>query len=312
MKAVGKVCLIVLVVVVLVIVLGSRKEEGTTQKRHSKPVVFTTFYPTQYLAERIGGELIEVVCPVPEGEDPIFWMPDAGTIHRYQAADLIVLNGAGFAKWVEKVSLPQERVVDTSKSFTDEFITYEEASRHSHGKEGEHAHEGIDGHTWLDPDNARRQAAAIRNALMVRFPEHRSAFEAGFSTLAADLDSLDRQFKAFQAGGESPPLLASHPAYNYIAQRYGWNLRNLDLDPEAMPSDETINAIRETLKGHPAKVLLWEATPTPAIATRMKRELGLTSLTVSPCELAPDADEDYLTVMQANLRTLRPVFTGKQ
>ena len=36
---------------------------------------------------------MEVVCPVPEDEDAIFWNPDADMLAEYQAADLIVVDG---------------------------------------------------------------------------------------------------------------------------------------------------------------------------------------------------------------------------
>ena len=55
-------------------------------------------YPLQYFAERIGGEHINVVFPAPADVDPAYWMPDTPTITAYQQADLILLNGARYAK----------------------------------------------------------------------------------------------------------------------------------------------------------------------------------------------------------------------
>ena len=42
--------------------------------------------------------------------------PSDELLAAYQRADLIVLNGAGFAKWVAGASLPPSRVVDTAAS----------------------------------------------------------------------------------------------------------------------------------------------------------------------------------------------------
>ena len=303
-----------LVVVLALVVMGAGcgKKTSTSVTPTGKPVVYTTFYPTKFFAERIGGDLIEVVCPVPSDEDAIFWMPDAKAIAAYQKADLIVINGAEFSKWVQKVNLPESRVVNTAKPFEDSFVTIEHATEHSHGKGGKHAHEGIDGHTWVDPINAKIQAAEIEKALVKRFPEHEAAFKKGFTSLAADIDALDRQLKTYQAAYKNQALLASHPAYNYLARRYGWNLESLDLDPEEMPSDKMIMGIKEMLKTHPAKYLIWEAYPAEAIAQRMKDELGLTSIEFSPCELLSDAEidagADYMTVMQRNLKNIGVVF----
>jgi zinc transport system substrate-binding protein len=278
-----------------------------------KPQVYTTFYPTQYFAERIGGDLIEVSNPVPEDADPIFWQPGREDLLAYQGADLIILNGAGFEKWVATATLPEDRVVDTAKPFESEFITYQDAITHSHGAVGEHSHEGLDGHTWLDPHHAKVQANEIRAALAARFPEHAEAFEQGYAALAADLDALDQTFAAYQESYDDQPFFASHPAYNYLARRYGWNVDNLDLDPEEMPSDEVFADIRARMAEHPAEYIVWEGEPLPEVAERFKDELGLESITFSPAELLSAEEQaagiDYLDVMRANLEAIRPIFT---
>jgi zinc transport system substrate-binding protein len=302
----------VIVLTVGILGAGCRKKAVPSATPTGKPSVYTTFYPTQYFAERIGGDLIDVVCPVPADQDAIFWMPDATAIQAYQQADLIIINGAEFSKWVRKVALPASRVVNTAKPFEDDLIKFENATVHSHGKGGAHAHEGLDGHTWVDPVNARIQADEIKQALVKRFPEHKAEFEKGFARLAQDLEALDTQLKAYQAIYKNQPLLMSHPAYNYIAKRYGWNIANLDLDPAEMPSDKVMQGIKDTLQTHPAKYVIWEAYPKKEIAERFQQELGLTSIEFSPCELLSDAEidagTDYMTVMQRNLKKISVVF----
>ncbi|CAN5153787.1 zinc ABC transporter substrate-binding protein [soil metagenome] len=270
------------------------------------PQIYTTFYPTQYFAERIAGDTAEVICPVPPDEDAIFWQPDAEAIAAYQNADLIVLNGAGFAQWVGTVSLPESKVVDTAAPFSDRFIYYEEAVTHSHGAAGEHSHAGLDGHTWVDPINAKIQAAEIEKALAQRFPKNADLYAQNLAALEADLDALDATLKEYQTGRGDVPLLASHPAYNYIAERYGWNLTSLDLDPEEMPDDEQFAEIKSLLDEFPARHIIWEGAPTEAIANRFESELGLSSIVFSPAELYDGTD--YLTVMQENVARLRHVF----
>ena len=38
-------------------------------------VIYTVNYPLAFFAERIGGDLVEVVFPAPVDEDPAFWSP---------------------------------------------------------------------------------------------------------------------------------------------------------------------------------------------------------------------------------------------
>lgn len=278
-----------------------------------KPVAYTTFYPTQYFAERIAGDLIEVVNPVPEDADAIFWEPTREDLIAYQQADLIILNGTGFAKWVTSATLPEDRIVDTAEPFSDSFILYEDAVTHSHGDDGTHTHAGLDGHTWVDPVNAKIQAQEIEKALAERYPEHAAAFAAGLANLAADLDSLDAKLREYQAGENADtPIFASHPAYNYIARRYGWNQVPLDLDPEEMPSDETFAEIEAMQKTHPARYLVWEGEPLPEIAARFETELGIESIVFSPAELVAASDlaagDDYMAIMRRNIEALAAIY----
>ena len=62
--------------------------------------IYVVNYPLKYFAERIGGDYVQVEFPVPGNVDPAYWDPDIADISAYQKADLIMLNGAAYAKWV--------------------------------------------------------------------------------------------------------------------------------------------------------------------------------------------------------------------
>ena len=294
-----------------------RKESGRATatapspvaKTASEPlVIYTTFYPTTYFTQRIAGDAVKIVCPFPADADPAFWMPDDETIAAFQDADLIIVNGASFEKGLAKVTLPESRIVETAKPLADELIVLKDAITHTHGPQGKHSHEGIDGHTWLDPINSKIQAGEIKNALVKRLPERAEQFEQGYAGLAADLDALDARLKVLAGKLGDQLLLCSHPAYNYIGRRYAWNLKTYHLDPEEMPTDETLAEIKGFLAEHPAKLMLWEAEPTDEIAKRMSQELGLKSVVLSPCETLDAqrlaAGDDFLTVMNGNVQRL--------
>lgn len=280
----------------------------------AKPVVMTTFHPTTCFVRRIAKDRVTVSCPLPQDADAAFWNPPREVIARFQAADLVIVNGADLEKWIATASLRSSRLVDVSKPFADSFLRIENAVTHSHGAAGEHSHEGIDGHTWLDPENARIQAKEILRALDRRFADDaaaRAEFAMNHAALDAELAALDAGFRGLgkQKGGA---LYASHPAYNYLARRYGWKVINLDLDPGEMPGDEKIAALRFGLSERPGKYLLWEAEPLPEIAARMKSELGLESIVVDPGEnpSAKDLESglDYLAIQRRNLASLATCF----
>jgi zinc transport system substrate-binding protein len=198
--------------------LASLSKAGSSSS--DKLAVYVVNYPLKYFAERIGGDHVKVVFPAPADEDPAYWMPDAKTITDYQRADLILLNGVNYAKWVNKVSLPRFRLVNTSVSFKDRYIVTTEVLTHSHGTEGKHAHESLAFTTWIDPELAAMQAEAIADALTRKNPTQRDAFQKNYRTLVKDLIALDRNIKAVVSKDPSRPLLVSHPVYDYFAREY--------------------------------------------------------------------------------------------
>ena len=277
-----------------------------------RPTVATSFYPATYFTERIAGERVEVVCPCPDDADPISWMPPAEAVARYQQADLIVVNGAHYERWLDKVSLPDERLVRAARPLEGELIRYADAIVHVHGPAGRHAHEGIDGHTWLDPLAAKAEAREIHRALVARLPGSEAALDEGLASLEADLDGLDERLAALAREHPEAPLLCSHPAYNYIGRRYGWRLGHVALDPARVPGEAQLAEVREALAGQPARIVLWESDPVPE-ASRRLGELGLRSVTFSPCETLSAEERaagvDYLAIMRRNIDALEEALS---
>jgi len=263
-------------------------------------------YPLKYFAERIGGENVKVVFPAPGDVDPAYWIPDIATIAAYQQADLILLNGAGYAGWVAKVSLPRSKLVNTSKKFQDRIITIKGAVTHSHGPGGAHAHEGAAFTTWIDFDLATLQARAIAKAFIRRKPDFRKKFEDNFAVLEKDLAALSREIQSTVSKNSSKPLVASHPVYDYFSRRYGLNIQSVHWEPDEIPDDRQWAELNSILKAHPAKWMIWEGQPGPIPVKKLKA-IGIESLVFDPCANKP-VQGDFLSVMHRNVENLKPAF----
>jgi zinc transport system substrate-binding protein len=271
-----------------------------------KQRIYSVNYPLAYFAERLAGDLAEATFPAPDDVDPAFWMPDAATIAAYQAADLILLNGADYAKWTAKVSLPRSRLVDTSRAFRDAYIREASGITHSHGPGGEHDHGGLAFTTWLDLSQAAQQAEAIAQALIRKRPDAKEDIERNLHALRDELLALDERIAETTRTDPGRPLLASHPVYQYLARRYGLNLKSVMWEPEEVPDARQWTELERMLKDHPAKWMLWEGEPAQATATRL-RALGIDSLVLDPCANRP-AKGDFLTVMTENAGNLDRIF----
>jgi len=257
------------------------------------PTIAVTIEANRYLAARIGGERMRVIYPVPADADPLLWEPDRAAVASLQGADLVLLNGAGLERWRDRVSLAPSKTVTLAEEYRSEWLTFAGTVEHQHGPEGAHTHTGADPHVWMDPLLAKRHAARIAAELAARFPAHAAELRARAAEVAADLDDLDRRLRDARAPG-SAPLLANHPAYDYLARRYGWTIRSYDLDPETLP------AAGLALPGAPAdaKWILWESAPAPEVESAA-RALGYRSVVIAPCEHTPESG-DWLEAMRAN------------
>jgi len=301
----------------LILLAGCSQEDGSgsvqagSRDRTGPPQVYVVNYPLQYFAQRIGGDLVKVVLPAPKDVDPAFWKPGAEAIAGYQQADLILLNGARYAKWVPKASLPRSRMVDTSASFRDRLIKIQDAVTHGHGPKGKHSHAGTAFTTWLSPTLAVQQSLAILEALQSRWPQHRAEFQGGFAALGKDLMALDQGMEDLLAKNEknkSKPLFVSHPVYQYWTRRYGLNVKSVHWEPDAMPSAEAWKELERMHASHPAKWMIWEGSPIEAAVKRLEA-MGIQSVVVRPCANRP-MTSDYLQVMRENLGALSRVFAN--
>jgi len=268
-------------------------------------LIYTVNEPLAYFAERLGGNEVEVVFPAPADEDPAFWSPDAETITAYQASDIILLNGAGFAKWVELATLPSSKLVDTTAGVADRLIELSGGVTHSHGPEGEHEHQGWAFTTWLDPTLALEQARAVAKALEQRRPESAAAIQSNLVAMEADLTTLDARLAAAAITIGDEPLLFSHPVYQYLIHRYELNGHQVHWEPDVEPNDKAWSELGHILGHNPAKWMLWEGEPLEATVTGLE-DRGISSVVFAPCANRP-SEGDWLAVMTANAKALESI-----
>jgi zinc transport system substrate-binding protein len=303
-----KAIFLLLVSITVCCLISCRKdiEESKETTEGIKPTVYVVNYPLQYFTQRIGGEFVNVEFPAPANEDPAFWKPDSACIEAYQNADLIFLNGATYAKWIDMVSLPVSKMVDTSDAFHDKYIQLEQALTHAHGPEGEHAHGAIAFTTWLDPTLAIQHAEAIKERLARLLPNKADVIEQNYETLKTDLEDLDMRLKLLIANYSDESLLGSHPVYQYMARHYELNLKSVHWEPDKMPQESQWREIKELLETHPAKWMLWEDEPLSECSKQLE-EIGIRSIIFNPCGNKLEQG-DYMTVMNSNINNLKAIF----
>ncbi len=275
--------------------------------KSGKPQIYVCNYPLKYFAERLGGDAIDVKFPAPGDEDPAFWQPDDAAVTGFQSADLILMNGATYSKWAEKVTLPQSKLVDTSAGFKAQYIEIKADSTHSHGPGGEHSHSGTAFTTWIDLQQGIQQAKEVASALEgVLETSAKAKLLTNLASLKKEMEFLDQRLLAIGKRLANAPLVASHPVYHYWARRYAINLQSVLWEPEVVPNEKAMEGLKELLSKHPAKWIIWEGAPAKESVTKLEL-LGVKSLVFDPCGNVPEVG-DFLSVMKANVEALEEAF----
>ena len=287
---------------------GCDRADDAAGDRGDAFTVYVVNYPLQYMAGRIAGEAAQVHLPLPAGEHPRYWQPDPATIHRYQQADLILLNGANYARWIGRASLPSRAIVDTSAGFADRLLRVPDAMVHSHGDGPPHAHAGLAAHTWLDPALAIEHARAVRDALAERLPGHAQAFQQRYDQLAAEFADLDEQLAELSRRHADAPLLATRPVYHHLARAHGLDITHLQWERGRTPTEGQWDALDDMLQERAYHAILCPEPPPAELAQRLERR-GLGIVVFDTCD-APADNADLLQRLRANLDALRAALDG--
>jgi zinc transport system substrate-binding protein len=293
---------IILLLVLLLFACNEKKDQVQTEGS-DKIKVISVNYPLHYFAQRIGGEFVDAKFPVPADVDPAYWEPLAEGIILYQEADLILLNGAGYAKWIEKVSLPPSKMINTSLPFKDNYIELSEGLTHSHGPGGEHEHKGFAFTTWLNFNNAIIQAQEIYKALSDLFPSSEETFKSNFHSVKDELADLNQKMITIATKFEGRTLFASHPVYQHLADAYNLNIISFHWEPDAMPDDFEWDRFHSLAKVNPSTTMIWEDEPLPEVKQKII-DSGIKVVVFNPCGNKPVAG-DFMSIMQKNISNFK-------
>jgi zinc transport system substrate-binding protein len=130
---------------------------------------------------------------------------------------------------------------------------------HSHGNDKSHGHgysharlakgDAIDGHAWLDPDNAKAMVDRIQQALGAKYPEHAAAFKANAEALAMRLDALATELNGDLGPIADKPYIVFHDAFQYFERRFGLNVvGSISINPDVPPSARRLTDLRRKIQ----------------------------------------------------------------
>ncbi|MBS3678958.1 zinc ABC transporter substrate-binding protein [Ornithinibacillus massiliensis] len=286
--------------------------------------IFTSIYPLEDFAKKIGGEHVQVNTLIPPGADSHTFEPTSKDILDIAKADAFIFNGLGMESYAEKVkeTLKKEDVVFVEAAEGIEAIPHD---HEHHGEEASHDHDGDDHqdsehddghhhgdqdpHVWIDPYQAIVLAENIKNTLVDLKPDAREEFEENFETLKQDLEALDEEFHQLVDSKENPEMIVSHAAYGYWEKSYGIkSIPIAGLSSSQEPSQSELTKLIQVAKEKDLKYVIFEQNITPKVAKVIQDEIGAEALYLHNLSTLTDEDiesgEDYFSLMERNLETL--------
>ena len=309
----------------------STASSGDSSSKDGKLTVMASFYPLQYLAEKIGGEHVSVTSLTPEGAEPHDLELSPKMVDSLSSADAVVYL-AGFQSAVDEAIEQQapKTVIDVSpaadlieagtdanhpaedeEEATDEAQSGE-TEAHDHDHEG-HEHEGhehhhdmsADPHFWLDPTRMAHAATLVGDKLAEADSAHADVYKANAKALAEELNTLSDTLVTKTSSCKVKTFVTAHTAFGYLADRTGLTQVGISgLDPESSPSPARLAEIAQIAKEQGVTTIFTEALIDPKVAQILADDLGITTAVLDPIESQTDASKDYAATMNSNIDAL--------
>lgn len=258
--------------------------------------VAAAFYPLAYVAERVGGGLVEVTNLTAPGGEPHDLEPSVAVTAEIAEADLVVYE-RGFQPAVDAAVDENAGGDVLDAADVVDLVPFRE-----HGVDSAET----DPHFWLDPLLLADVAEAVADRLAEADPEHAEDYRANAADLRGDLEQLDREYADGLAGCARTTVVVSHDAFGYL-QRYGLDMEAiLGLSPEAEPTPADLARLQDLIRADGVTTVFSESIVSAKAAESLAEATGAESAVLDPIEGLTDrtADQDYLSLMRANLAAL--------
>ncbi|MEU9557383.1 zinc ABC transporter substrate-binding protein [Streptomyces fumanus] len=279
--------------------------EDTAAGNTDKFDVVASFYPMQFLAERIGGDHVHVTTLTEPGQEP-----HDLELSTKQTAELGEADAVLYLKTLQPAvdkAVDQSGVktkIDAASLTTLEEHAADDGHDHGGGEEEEHAR---DPHIWLDPVKYAEVAEGVAKAFEKADPDHAADYRKNAEALTGKLADLNTAYEKGLKNTATKVFFTNHAAFGYLAERYGLTQEAINgLDPESEPSPARIKELQTEARADGVTTVFYETLVSDKTAKTLARDAGLKTDVLDPLEGITDRSkgDDYFGVMEANLKAL--------
>jgi len=288
--------------------------------------VTAAFYPLAWASEQVAGDAWTVDNLTQAGGEPHDLSLGLSATAALEQSALVVVN-RGFQPAVDATvdSVATGTVLDAA-TVVDLLPVEEGAHDHAHGDEsgaghadtgdedghagddhGGHDHGDTDPHFWHDPLRMADLTDAVAASLAEIDPDGAAGYRERAARTRTELEALDAEFTEGLARCERDTVVVSHAAFGYLA-RYGLHFDAIaGLSPDAEATPATLARLQRLIRDEGITTVFTERLASSKMADSLAADLGLGTAVLDPVEglSTETADEDYLSLMRANLDALR-------
>jgi zinc/manganese transport system substrate-binding protein len=210
------------------------------------------------IVRQIGGEQTDVVSIMSNpDQDPHLFETTPGVVRQIAGAQLVILNGANYDPWMEKLLAVAPRPGRT-------VITAAELM---------HAKAGDNPHLWYAPATMPAVAKAIAEALTKADSTHAGDYAARLSTTLASLARIGQRAAQIKAKHNGEAVTATEPVFGPMAEALGLTMRNqrfqLAMMNDTEPSARDVAAFENDLRLRKVKLFVYNSQVSGKLTERL-------------------------------------------
>lgn len=261
----------------------------------SKPaqIIATTKPVYQFTAMLCEGTPLKVDLLITENVSCLHdYSLQVSQMRKLEAAELIVINGAGFEDFLSDAMPDTKNIIDCSANVDLHCSPKDHHDDHNHEN---------DPHIWLNIRNAKIMAETICAELYQKYPNYSDVFRNNLEKLNTKFASLDSMAQALNSLS-CRELITFHDGFTYLAESFDLHIiRAIEEESGAEASvQELISIIRDVDK-YNLPAIFTEVSGSSAAADVIHAETG-----VNVYELDMSLSErDYFEAMEHNIKTLK-------
>ncbi|MCG6925082.1 MAG: metal ABC transporter substrate-binding protein [Acidobacteria bacterium] len=277
---------------------------------HAAIRVVTTIEDLATLTREVGGDKVEVEALARGYQDPHFVEAKPSFILKLHSADLLVLVGRDLEiGWLPPLiqQSRNKKVQEGAAGYLDASLTVRilEMPTGQITRAMGDVHPLGNPHYWLDPDNGRRVAAAIRDKLSAMSPDDTAYFASRYDDFDKRLAAAAKRWDALMAPYKGLKVVTYHRSWPNFAERFGLEVVGyVEPRPGIPPSPSHTLELIATMKQLGVKILLVEPYFDLKTPQSVARNTGAKVLVMPPSVGGEKEITDYFTLFDYDIGLL--------